>query len=86
MVKNNNNIYGRRRGEKRQEKNIVLLIPCWGGGVGRRRVGGCSFKQVRRGITSQVPHSLCFTPQKGYVEEKVASFEDCQLPTTIICL
>lgn len=85
MVKNNNNIYGRRRGKKRQEKNIVLLIPRWGGGVGRRG-GGCSFKQVRRGITSQVPHSLCFTPQKGYAEEKVVSFEDCQLPTTIICL
>lgn len=32
MVKNNNNIYG-RRGKKRQEKNIVLLIPRWGWGV-----------------------------------------------------
>lgn len=54
MVKNNNNIYGRRREKKRQEKNIVLLIPRWGGtmeGWG----GSCSFKQVRRGITSPVP-------------------------------
>lgn len=37
------------------------------------------------GITFQVPHAFCFTLEKG-TQIKDTSFEDCLLPTTIICL
>lgn len=49
MVKNN---------KKKDRKKHSALNPSL-------RKKNTSFKQVRRGITFQVPHSFCFTLEKG---------------------
>lgn len=60
---------GEEEEKKKAGKKYCALNPSLGGGRSREGAG-CSFKQVRRGITSQVPHSVCFTPQKGYVKKR----------------
>lgn len=50
MVKNN---------KKKERKKHSALNPSL------RKKKNTSFKQVRRGITFQVPHSFCFTLEKG---------------------
>lgn len=84
MVRNNNNIYGRK--EKKAGKKHCALNPSLRGGVGGEGAG-CSFQAGTQRYHFSSPSLLLFYPAKKRVrEEKIASFEDCQLPTTIICL
>lgn len=63
--------------KKKKEKNILLLIPCWEDKL---------FQAGTQRYHFSSPSLLLFYPGKGYADKKIQSFEDCLLPTTIICL
>lgn len=61
----------------KKRKNILLLIPCWEEKL---------FQAGTQRYHFSSPSLLLFYHGKGYTDKKIQSFEDCLLPTTIICL